>query len=523
MSLARAFASVGAATMASRVLGFLRDGMIAAALGTGPVADAFVVAFRLPNLFRRLFAEGAFNSAFVPLYARALEEGGPAGARRFAGEVFAALAFVLALFTALAMAAAPLLVWALAPGFATDASKFDLTAAMTRITLPYLACMSLIAMLGGILNAHRRFFVAAMAPVLLNLVLIAVLAAILLLDVARTETAGRWLAWGVAAAGLVQLTALALAVRRAGLGFRLARPRATGSVRELARLGLPGLLAGGVTQINIVAGTIIASMSAGSVSYLYYADRVYQLPLGVVGIAIGVVLLPEVARQVRAGREDLALAAQNRSLEFGAVLTLPAALALIVAARPIVEVLFERGAFGPQDTMQTAAALAAFGAGLPAFVAVKVLAPAYFARLDTRTPMWIGVVAVAVNIGLALALRPFLDHVAIAVATSVAGWLNAGLLYAGLLRRNDWRTDAELAHRLPRIVAAAVVMAVVLWPAVDLLDPWTGAENPLHVKVAALTLLCGGGVAVHFLVAQALGGVELRGLVGKLRRRSEAA
>jgi putative peptidoglycan lipid II flippase len=523
MSLFGNFMSVGAATLASRILGFVRDTLMAAALGTGPVADAFFVAFRLPNLFRRLFAEGAFNSAFVPLYARSLEGEGEDGARRFAREVMAALIPVVILFSALAMMAAPLLVWILAPGFAEDPAKFELTATLTRICFPYLACMSLIALLGGILNAHRKFLAAALAPVLLNVVLVAVLFGIVWAGLARTREAGLLLSWGVVVAGFVQLGALVWAVRHSGWGVPFARPRWTPGVARLLRLGIPGVIAGGIGQINIVVGTIVASLSAGSVSFLYYADRVYQLPLGIVGVAIGVVLLPEIARQVRADREDLALSAQNRSFEFAAVLTLPAAVALVVSAVPIVEVLFERGAFGPQDTMKTAAALAAFGFGLPAFVFVKVFSPGFFAREDTTTPMWVGAVAVAVNIGLSLALFPVFEHVAIAIATSVSGWVNAGLLWGLLVRRRHWRADGELEHRLPRIAAAAAAMGVVLWLLTDLLAAWTGAENPLPVKLAALAGLCGTGLLVFFAVAHLIGGVDLHRMRRAFRRERVVA
>lgn len=518
MSLVRNFMSVGGATMASRVLGFVRDTMVAAILGTGPVADAFFVAFRLPNLFRRLFGEGAFNSAFVPLYSKALEGEGEDAARRFAGEAFAGLLAVLLAVSALAMVATPALVWLLAPGFLEDPEKFDLTTLLTRICFPYLALVSITAMLSGVLNSHRKFFVAALAPVLLNVVLIGFLGAMAWLG-SRGAEAGILLAVGVTTAGVVQCAVLGWTVWRGGWGFPLHRPRWTASMKRLVTLGAPGLLAGGITQINLVIGTIIASMSAGSVSYLYYADRIYQLPLGIVGVAIGVVLLPEIARQVRAGREDLALHAQNRSFEFACVLTVPSAVALAVLAAPIIEVLFERGAFGPQDTQRTAVALAAYAFGLPAFVFVKVLSPGYFAREDTVTPMWIGAITVAVNVGLAIALFPVVDYVAVALATSAAGWINAGLLWVFLVRRGHWRIDGELEYRVPRIAGAALAMGLALWLAVDPLAAWTGAENPLAVKGAALAGLVGLGGLVFFGLAQLTGGVDLRRILVQIRRR----
>lgn len=518
MSLVRNFMSVGGATMASRVLGFVRDTMVAAILGTGPVADAFFVAFRLPNLFRRLFGEGAFNSAFVPLYSKALEGEGEDAARRFAGEAFAGLLAVLLAVSALAMVATPALVWLLAPGFLEDPEKFDLTTLLTRICFPYLALVSITAMLSGVLNSHRKFFVAALAPVLLNVVLIGFLSVMAWLG-SRGAEAGIILSVGVTTAGVVQCAVLGWTVWRTGWGFPLHRPRWTASMKRLVTLGAPGLLAGGITQINLVIGTIIASMSAGSVSYLYYADRIYQLPLGIVGVAIGVVLLPEIARQVRGGREDLALHAQNRSFEFACVLTVPSAVALAVLAAPIIEVLFERGAFGPQDTQRTAAALSAYAFGLPAFVFVKVLSPGFFAREDTVTPMWIGAITVAVNVGLAIALFPFIDYIAVALATSAAGWINAGLLWVFLVRRGHWRIDGELEYRVPRIAGAAIAMGLALWLAADPFSAWTGAENPLAVKGAALAGLVGLGGLVFFGLAQLTGGVDLRRILVQIRRR----
>ena len=354
MKLYRAFATVGGLTMVSRVLGFARDILIAAVLGTGAVADAFFVAFRFPNLFRRLFGEGAFNSAFVPLFAKRLEGEGPQAARSFAEEALAGLLFVLLLLTALAEIAMPWLMYALAPGFSGTPEKFDLAVLLTRIAFPYLLCMSLVALLSGALNALGRFSMAAAAPILLNVVLITAMLLAAGLGLNNTPQSGIVLAWGVAVAGVVQLAALWIAARRAGLHFRLKAPSLSADMKHLVRLGVPGLVSGGVTQLNIVVGTIIASLQAGAVSYLYYADRLYQLPLGIVGVAIGVVLLPDLARNLRAGNHHSVMDNQNRSVEFALMLTLPAAVVLAVAAEPIIRVLFERGAFKVSDTLPTA-------------------------------------------------------------------------------------------------------------------------------------------------------------------------
>ena len=325
MSLVRKFATVASGTMMSRLLGFAREMMMAAALGTGPVADAFNAAFQFPNTFRRLFAEGAFNAAFVPLFAKEIEAGGIQGARRFSEEVFGVLFTVLLALTILMELSMPFLVsTVIAPGFSDDPAKHELTVGLATIMFPYLVCMSLAAMMAGMLNSLRRYFAAAIAPVFLNIILIAVLFYGWHFGLVQIEI-GHALAWGVLAAGLVQLAIVWGAVRHAGvrIGFRL--PRMTANVRRLLWLAFPAAITGGITQINQLIGTAIASGKASAVSSLAYADRVYQLPLGVVGIAVAIVLLPELARALKAGDDTEAANLQNRSVEFTLFLTLPAA------------------------------------------------------------------------------------------------------------------------------------------------------------------------------------------------------
>ena len=517
MSMLRNFATVGVATLASRVLGFARDILIAASLGSGPVADAFFVAFRLPNLFRRLFAEGAFNSAFIPIFAGTLQEEGRNGARKVAEEILAGLLFVLILFSALAELAMPLLIHMLAPGFAEDPSKFDLAVVLTRITFPYLLCMSVIAFLSGILNSLGKFAAAAFAPVLLNIVLIATLMLILLVGAGEGPLAGHYLAWGVFVAGFVQLSALVLAVLRAGFPLTLRRPRMTASVKKLLRLGVPGVIAGGVTQLNITIGTIIASFQAGAVSYLYYADRIYQLPLGVVGIAIGVVLLPDLTRKVRADNREAVDYAQNRAMEFAMFLTLPATIALLVIPNQIIGVLFERGQFTAADTALTSHALAAFAIGLPAFVLNKVLSPGFFAREDTKTPMQFATIGMVINVAGSLALFPFFAHVGIAVATSLAGWVNALLLGVTLWRRGHFHADTLLIRRLVMFLVASVLMGGCVWWLAGLLAPQF-ADAGLAIRFGALAGLVFAGIVVFLLAAFVTGAVSLRDLRRQIRR-----
>jgi putative peptidoglycan lipid II flippase len=502
MKLYRAFATVGGLTMVSRILGFVRDILIAAALGTGFVADAFFVAFRFPNLFRRMFAEGAFNSAFVPLFAKRLEGDSVDAARSFAEEAISCLLALLLAVSALAMIAMPWLMLLLAPGFVKDPAKYDLAVLLTRIAFPYLLCISLVALLSGVLNSLGRFSAAAAVPVVLNTVLIAAVALAIWFGYALEPGAGIILAVGVLIAGFAQLMVLWAAVHRIGVTLRLRAPRYTESMKRLVELGIPGLISGGITQINITVGTIIASLQAGAVSYLYYADRLYQLPLSIVGVAIGVVLLPDLSRKLRAGDRAAVMDSQNRSLELALLLTLPAAVALSVGAEPIIRVLFERGAFSANDTPATAAALAAFAVGLPSFVLIKVFQPAFFAREDTATPMRFAAVNLAVNaigsIALYFAFKAFglMPHLGIPVATSAAGSINALLLWAVLIRHGDFAADRRLKRNLPLILCASVAMGIVLATLMPVLDPYLAVGQSLSVRAAALGALVTLGIAV---------------------------
>lgn len=509
MSLVKNFATVGMATLSSRVLGFVRDVFMANMLGSGPIADAFFVAFRLPNLFRRLFAEGAFSAAFVPLFARALAEGGEAGARRLAEEILAVFLLTLTVVTVIAELAAPLLVVVLAPGFSDEPEKFSAAEAMSRIMFPYLACMSLTAMAAGMLQSFGRFAVAAFAPSLLNVVLVAALGLIWWSGWAGTPNAAYTLSWAVFVAGFAQLLAVAGTLWWIGFPVSLLRPRWTDNVRRLVQLGIPGVISGGITQINVVVGTIIASLQAGAVSWLYYADRIYQLPLGVIGVAIGVVLLPDLTRRLRTETAESVHHTQNRALEFAMALTLPATVALVAIPFTIMRVLFERGAFTPADTLATGWAVAAFSAGLPAFVAIKVFQPSYFAREDTRTPTVQGGISLAVNVGGSLALFPFLGHVGIAAATSLAATVNAVMLLVVLVRRGHFAADRLLVRRLTLLAIASLLMGAALVVGVDLAEPWLRDRREM-VAGGALAALCAGGMAVYGLAAVATGAVDVR-------------
>jgi putative peptidoglycan lipid II flippase len=514
MALLRSVATVGSYTAISRVFGFVRDVLTAAILGAGPVADAFFVAQRLPNLFRSLFAEGAFSAAFVPLFAGTMAEHGREPARIFAEDALAVLLAALLGFVMLGEIFMPTVMDVIAPGFRQEPEKFELAVALARITFPYLLFIALVALQGGILNSVERFAAAAATPVLLNLFLIAAL----LLMRRFGWRGGHVLAWAVTAAGFGQFLWLLLACDRAGLALRLPVPRLTPGVRRTLAVMAPGTIGAGVTQLNLLISTALASLlPSGSVSYLYYADRLNQLPLGVVGIAVGTAILPSLSRQVRLGHLPDAVATQNRGIELALLLTLPAAVALAVLASPILSVLFERGAFGPSDTAATAAALAAYAAGLPAFVLIKVLAPAFFARHDTATPVKVAVAAMAVNLFLTLVLMRILAHVGIALATTVAGWLNALALLALLIRRGHFGFDGPAQRNLPRVAASALGMGVVLAVLRIALAPMI-AGSPM-VQAAGLAILVGAGFMSFGALALGLGVVDWRDLLGRRRRQ----
>lgn len=514
MALIKSIATLGSFTMISRVMGLAREMLLAGVVGPGLIADAFIFAFKFPNFFRRMFAEGAFNAAFVPLFAGRLQEEGHEAARRYAGEVLAVMAAWLLFLTMLAMAAMPWIMIVLAWGWTGQSEKFDLTVTLTRITFPYLTFMVLTAMLSGMMNSLGRFAAAAAAPILLN---IALIGALLLVYYGVVEAAGHALAWAVAIAGMAQFLWLALACRRLGVLPHMPWPKLTPGVWRLFVLMLPGLIGASVVHINLLIDVFLATLlPEGSLTFLFLADRVNQFPLGVVGVSVGVALLPLMTRQLSAGDDAAAAHNQNRAIEFALFLTVPAAAAFLALGEPIVRVVFERGAFLPEHTPQTALALAAFAVGLPAAVLIKAFQPGFYAREDTVTPFKVGVTAVFLNILLAVTLMQFILHVGIALATSVAYWFNAILLGYVLHRRGQLQLDDRLKKRVPLIVFCAAIMAVaVWWLALILAEPLGG---PLWQKIAALTAIVIAGGAVYGGLALVTGAMKLSDL-SQLRRR----
>ena len=503
------FLTVGFWTLMSRILGFVREILLLSLIGPGPIMDAFVAAFRLPNMFRRFFAEGAFNAAFVPMFSKKME--GDDNAHKFATDALAGLSLIVLILVGIAMIFMPALVWLTAGGFAADA-RFDMTVGFGRIVFPYILFMSLSALFSGVLNATGRFAAAAAAPVLLNVFMIIamVTANIMGADVIT------WIIWVVPLAGIAQLALTWVAASRAGFALKPARPRWTPDMRKMIVVAIPAALASGVMQINLVVGQFSASQFDSAVSWLFAADRLYQLPLGVVGIAVGIVLLPDLSRRLQAGDDTGAKLAFSRAAEISLALTIPASIALIVIPFPVVSVLFERGKTGPDDVAAIAVAVSIYGLGLPAFVIQKFIQPLYFARENTRSPFRFALVAMVVNAALAIGLSPVIGWIAPAIAATVAGWTMVALLMIGARRMGDVaRFDAQLRRRIWRIVAASVVMGGFLWAGNIALSPALGMPG---VRYIALTAVITIGIVAYFIVGNLFGAFKLSEFKKAIRR-----
>jgi putative peptidoglycan lipid II flippase len=526
MSLVRNTATIGGLTLVSRVLGFVRDQLMAHFVGAGFANDAFLVAWRLPNLFRSLFAEGAFSAAFVPMFNRVVgqaeaegREGLPDGLR-FAENVLSVLLPFLAVFTTLIIAFPRPIVWLITFGFKDGGgpAKFDLAVHLTQLTFPYLALISLVSLLGGIMNSLNRFWVNAAAPVLLNICMIVALLFFRgndAIDIAHTQ------ALAVTISGVAQLLWLILAARSAGVKLRLKRPTLNPEVRKLLSVIWPAAIGAGAVQFNLLVITMLAAgfLGQGAVSYIYYADRLNQLPLALVGIGVGTAILPVISRQIGQGDEKAAIVTQNRAMELSLLLTLPATAGLMIGSTTLIRALFQTGAFTAHDTQASAAVLTAFSCGLPAYILIKVFTPGFYARADTRTPVRIAMTEMACNMALNLffVFGTNLSYVGLAISGASCAWINVGLLYWVLHRRGHFAIDAQLKRRAIRLALAALAMAaLLLW-----LDPFCAARagGSVGARIVALLMLIVPAGACYFGCAFLFGAFDWRETKALLRRR----
>jgi putative peptidoglycan lipid II flippase len=502
MKLLKSTLTVGAATLLSRIMGFVRDVVLAKMFGASGETDAFFLAFRIPNFMRRLFAEGSFSLAFVPVLSEYKATGDRRALRDLVDHVTGTLAGILLVLTALGILAAPLILYVFAPGWAADdRPEFSLSASMLRITFPYIMLISLTALAGGILNTFGRFLVPALTPILLNLSLIA--AALLL--AAHLEVPVTALAWGVLVAGFAQLLIQVPALMRLGL---MPRPRwgwRHSGVRRIIKLMIPTLFGSSVAQVNLLIDSIIATfLVTGSVSWLYYSDRLLEFPLGVLGIALATVILPNLSQKHAQASTAEFSATLDWALRLAVIITVPSAVGLVILAAPILITLFQYDAFTPDDVRMSAYSLVAYSAGLPAFIAVKVLAPGYYARQDTRTPVKIALIAMASNMLLNLLFVGVLlyqgfegPHAGLALASSVAAYLNAILLFRGLRKREVYAPEKGWLRLWVAVGVASMAMGALLFFMTHDIESWNLASVPLRIKNLTLSI-CFGGVVYVF-------------------------
>ncbi len=489
MKLVKAMATVAGLTGLSRIAGFARDMLTAAYLGAGPIADAFFVALKLPNFFRRVTAEGAFSIVFVPLYSKTLSNENQEAADNFASNAFMVMLSILSAFTCLALIGMPYIISALAPGFYDDPLRFNTAVELSRITFPYLLLMSLTALLGGVMNALNRFAPFAFAPVLFNLSLIA---ALLISD--KFESVGHALSYGLLSAGVLQFLFLWICARKAGVKITFAVPKFNADIKKVFRLMGPAVIGAGVVHINLFADLIMASfLESGSISYLYYADRLNQLPLGVVGIAVGTALLPMLSKAMTKETGE-ARHLFNRALEYCLLLGLPAAIALGIMPLTLITVLFERGEFTATDSAMTAQVLMAYALGLPAYIAIKVFSTAHWAREDTKTPVKISIIATLLNIALSILFIQFIGVVGIALATGLTAWIQFYMHINALKGHPHAKFDNAFLRNIPKIIASSCIMGACVYSLSLLLQPMFNGTMIMQIIGLAGIVIAGLGI-----------------------------
>jgi putative peptidoglycan lipid II flippase len=523
MNLTKALGTVGGLTLVSRVLGLVRDTLFARFVGASFASDAFLIAFKLPNMFRALFAEGAFSSAFIPMFNRKVADSEGEGLQSgitFAEQALAVLLPVLIIMTLILEAGAWYVTLVLSGKFnGVSDQDFAYAVELARFTIPYLMLISLVSLFGGILNSLNKFWVNAAAPILLNVTLIA---ALLLFNSEDPKETARYQAIAVSVSGFLQLIWLAWACRQNGVSLKWRRPRLNPEIKKLLSLIWPAAAGAGAVQINLVISTALAAslLPHGSVTYIYMADRLNQLPLGLIGIGLGTVLLPTISRQLGAGEEQQAINTQNRGMELALLLTLPATVALIICGQPITAALFGYGRYSPEDTLATSQALAAFSIGLPSYILVKVLTPGFYARHDTKTPVRFALISMLVNLGLNLALIPTLGHIGPPLATAVAATVNVGLLFYTLRQRGHFVADAQLKRRSWRLAIAAILMGATLWPMLGWLMPYTSGS--WLIKGSAMAVLVGTGCLVYAVATLLSGAFTLGEIKAQFTRKRKS-
>ncbi len=510
------FATVGGFTLLSRISGFARDVMLAAILGAGPLADAFFVALRLPNHFRAIFAEGAFNAAFIPAYARVRQQEGPDQASLFADRVFTMLLLSQIVLLALALLFTPQVIQLLAPGFGADPVRYSLAVELTRITFPYLLLITLVTLIGGVLNALHRFASAAAAPILLNVVMMATL-----WFAGSFSSAGHAAAWGVLISGVLQFVLVAGNALWVGVMPTIRRPRLDPDTRKFFGALGPAVIGSAGVQLALFADTIIASLlPTGAVSALYYAERIYQLPIGVIGIAAGTVVLPEMARRLAAGDEAGAHRAQSQAIEFTILLTVPCLVAFLLFPELIMRALFGRGAFTAADAVASGRALAAYSLGLIPFVLIRSVVATFFARGDTATPVYASLTAVAANLGLKVAFALFtpLAQTGLALATSIGAWINLTLVIVLAWRAGRPQFDAALNRSLGKLALAGLALTLALVLTEPAIADFCRTASTWREETTLAVLAAIGGVVYGAAVLALFG----RRWLAALRRRPSA-
>ncbi len=524
MSLLKSIATFGGFTLISRFTGFARDIVIANFLGAGMISDAFFVSFKLPNLFRSLFAEGAFTAAFVPMLSGKLVTDGKDKAVLFAARAISVLAFLVAVFVLVMEFLMPWVVQILAPGFAGDEGKIDLAVHLCRITFPFLLFISVVSFQSGILNSLNKFAAPACAPIILNLTMIT--SAFLLGNIGPTRAHG--LACGITISGILEIFWLRWFIHKENIKIkpqlRIFELLHLEDIKTLFRRIAPGVLGAGIYQINMVVDTILVSLvGTGAISWLYYANRLQQLPLGVVGAAISVALLPILSKALKAGNQDEALRTQDKAVEYGALLSIPAAAALIALAHPMINILFERGRFTDQDSIKTAWAVMAYSLGLPAYVLVKALTPNFFARGNTKTPVKYSIVVFITNLIFSLILMQKFGHLGIATATSLAAYVSLYQYLHGLKKRGFWKLTNKLKIKLFKIIGCSLTMGAILaitdYSLNFIYPDWLSAH--LLIKLGIFGSLCILGVASFFIIAKLTKTIDLSEIISLLIKRGK--